>query len=104
MRLLPAFAVVALAGCAALLPGADVDAALEVLASLGVACERSDAGSAEVAGAPPGPAEGLVPAAVDVAGDHLGPADLELEALPPHHLDQDRELQFAAPRHLKGVG
>jgi len=28
MRLLPAFAVVALAGCAALLPGADVDAAV----------------------------------------------------------------------------
>jgi 3-phosphoshikimate 1-carboxyvinyltransferase len=49
--------------------GADVDAALEVLASLGVLCERPDAHSAVLAGAPPGPAEGLVPAAPLAVGE-----------------------------------
>ncbi len=46
----------------------------------------------------------LVELAVDAAGDHLGLADRELVALAPHHLDQDRELQLAAPGDLEGVG
>ena len=33
-----------------------------------------------------------------------GLADLELEALAPHHLDEDGELQLAAARHPEGVG
>src|SRR5262245_48400941 len=34
---------------------------------------------------------------------HLGPGDRELIALPPHGLDQDAELQFAAAGHLNRV-
>ena len=42
--------------------------------------------------------------AVDLAGDDLGLADGELEALAPHHLDEHRELELAAPLHLPRVG
>ena len=38
------------------------------------------------------------------AGDDLRLADRELEALAPHLLDQDGELQLAAALHLPGVG
>ena len=41
---------------------------------------------------------------VDLAGDDLGLADGELEALSAHRLDEDRELQLAATLHLPGVG
>ena len=43
------------------------------------------------------PLHGLEQLAVLFAGHYLGLADRELEALAAHHLDQDRELQFAAP-------
>ena len=46
----------------------------------------------------------LVDLAVDLAGDDLGLADGELEALAAHHLDEHRELQLAAALHLPGVG
>ena len=46
---------------------------------------------------------GLVELAVDDPGDHLRLADGELEALPPHDLDEDRELQLAAALDLPGV-
>src|SRR3954464_15063216 len=46
----------------------------------------------------------LVPLAVDLFGDDLGPADLELVALAAHRLDQHRELQFAATGDLDDVG
>ena len=42
--------------------------------------------------------------AVDLAGDDLGLADGELEALAAHHLDQHRELQLASALHLPRVG
>ena len=42
--------------------------------------------------------------AVFLVRDDLGLADLHLEALAPHRLDEDRELQLAAPRDLEGVG
>ncbi len=35
--------------------------------------------------------------------DHPRPADRELEALAPHGLDQDAELQLAAPGDFEGV-
>ena len=38
------------------------------------------------------------------AEQHLRPRDAEFEALAAHGLDQDRELQFAAPRDDIGVG
>ena len=50
------------------------------------------------------PVDGLVDDAVDLAGEHLGLADGELEALPAHHLDEHGELQLAAALHLPGVG
>ena len=37
-------------------------------------------------------------AAVDLPRDDLGPRHLQLVALAPHHLDQDRQLQLAAAR------
>ncbi len=46
----------------------------------------------------------LVELPVDRPGDHLGLADRQLVALAAHHLDQDRELQLAAPGDLEGVG
>ena len=46
----------------------------------------------------------LVHLAVDLAGDDLGLADGELEALAAHHLDEHRELQLAAALHLPRVG
>ena len=42
--------------------------------------------------------------AVDALGDDLGLADHEFEAFAPHHLDQDRKLQFAASHHFEGIG
>jgi hypothetical protein len=42
--------------------------------------------------------------AVDQPGDDLRLADGQLEALPAHDLDEDRELQLAAALHLPGVG
>ena len=45
--------------------------------------------------------------AVDLARDDVGARDLELEALAPHHLDEDRQLELAAAEHLHlfgGVG
>src|SRR5439155_13030776 len=38
--------------------------------------------------------------AVDFFGHDVRPRDLELEALAPHHLDENRELQLAAPDDL----
>src|SRR5262249_46856943 len=35
--------------------------------------------------------------------EHAGPRDRELEALAPHGLDEDAELQLAAARDLDGV-
>ena len=46
------------------------------------------------------PLDRLVMDAVDVADDHLGLADGELEALAAHQLDEDRELQLAAALDL----
>ena len=46
----------------------------------------------------------LVAPAVDLAGDDLGPADLELVALAPHGLDEHRELELAPPGDLEHVG
>ena len=48
--------------------------------------------------------ERLARLAVDLAGDHLGPAHLELVALPAHRLDEHRELQLAAAGDLEDVG
>ncbi len=42
--------------------------------------------------------------AVDALGDDLGLADGKFETLAAHHLDQNRELQFAASHHLERVG
>ena len=50
------------------------------------------------------PLDRLVQLAVDLPGDDLRLADGELEALAPHHLDQDRQLQLAAALDLPGVG
>ncbi len=41
---------------------------------------------------------------VDLTREHLGLADGELEALPPHHLHEHGELQLAAALDLPGVG
>ena len=49
------------------------------------------------------PLDRLVDLAVDIAGHDLRLADRELEALAPHHLDQDGQLQLAAALHLPGV-
>ena len=38
-----------------------------------------------------------------LADDDLRPRDGHLEALAPHRLDQDRQVQFAAPGHDEGV-
>ena len=46
---------------------------------------------------------GFVERAVDLAGDDGGLGHLQLVAFPPHGLDDDRELEFAAARDLKGV-
>ena len=48
--------------------------------------------------------EGLVQLSLDRPGHHLGLADGQLEALPAHLLDEDRQGQFAASLHLPGVG
>ena len=48
--------------------------------------------------------DGLVQATVDLARDHLGPPDGELEALAAERLDEDRELQLAASLHDPRVG
>ena len=50
------------------------------------------------------PVDRLVDLAVDLAGQHLGLADGELEALAAHHLDEHGELQLAPALHLPGVG
>ena len=42
--------------------------------------------------------------AVDLLGDDLRPRHLQLEALAPHHLDQDRQLQLAAADDLHLLG
>ena len=46
----------------------------------------------------------LVELAVDLAGEHLGLADGQLEALAAHHLDEHGQLQLAAALDLPGVG
>ncbi|MPM68349.1 hypothetical protein SDC9_115281 [bioreactor metagenome] len=46
----------------------------------------------------------LLHLAVDLAGDHLGLADGQLETLAAHHLDQHGQLQLAAALDLPGVG
>ena len=46
----------------------------------------------------------LAELAVDLAGQHLGLAGGQLEALAPHQLQQHDQLQLAAPLHLPGVG
>ncbi len=38
------------------------------------------------------------------AEHHARPPDGELEALAPHRLDQNAELQFAAPGHFESIG
>ena len=48
--------------------------------------------------------EGLERAAVDDLLQHLRLADGELEAFAAHVLDQDRQVQFAAPRDAEHVG
>jgi hypothetical protein len=50
------------------------------------------------------PLERLVAVAVDLAGDHLGPAHLQLVALAAHRLDEHGELQLAPAGHLDDVG
>ena len=50
------------------------------------------------------PLERLVAVAVDLLGDDLGPADLQLVALAPHRLDQHGQLQLAPAGHLDDVG
>src|SRR5207247_6822925 len=37
---------------------------------------------------------------LEVPRDDIGARDLQLVPLTPHHLDQDRQLQLAAPEHL----
>ena len=41
---------------------------------------------------------------VDRPRQDLRLADLKLIALAPHHLNQNGELEFAAPHHFEGVG
>ena len=43
------------------------------------------------------------PFSVIAAGDDFGTRDAQLDPLPPHLLDQDAEVQLAAPRHLHPV-
>ena len=50
------------------------------------------------------PLHGLVQLPVEVARDDLWLTDGQLETLPPHQLDEHRELQLSAPLHLPGVG
>ena len=50
------------------------------------------------------PLDRLAAAAVDLAGDHLGLADGELEALAAHDLDQHGQRQLAAALDLPDVG
>ena len=50
------------------------------------------------------PLERLVAPAVDLPGDDLGPADLQLVALAAHRLDEHGELQLAPAGHLDHVG
>ncbi len=50
------------------------------------------------------PLERLVAVAVDLADDDLGPADLQLVALPAHRLDEHGQLELASPGHLDDVG
>ena len=45
----------------------------------------------------------LVPLAVDLAHEHLGLADRQLESFAPHDLGEHRELELAAALHLPGV-
>ena len=47
---------------------------------------------------------GSISLAVDLLRDDLGPRDLQLVALAPHHLDQDRQLQLAAADDLHLLG
>ena len=42
--------------------------------------------------------------AVDLLGDDLGTGDLELVALPPHGLDQHREVELAAAADQEAIG
>ena len=46
----------------------------------------------------------LVQLAADLAGDHSGLAERELEALAAHHLHENGELQLAPALYLPGVG
>ena len=48
--------------------------------------------------------DGLVDLAVDLAGDNLGTADRQLEALAAQGLDEDGELELAAALDDPGVG
>ena len=48
--------------------------------------------------------ERLVALAVDLLGDDLGPADLQLVALAAHRLDEHGQLQLAAAGDLDDVG
>ena len=50
------------------------------------------------------PLDRLVELAVDLAGDDLRLPRGQLEALAPHHLQQDDQLQLAAALDLPGVG
>ena len=53
------------------------------------------------------PLQRLAPLAVDLAGDDLGAADLELVAFPPHRLDEHRELKLSTAgdlEHVRGLG
>ena len=49
------------------------------------------------------PLGGLVQSAVDLARDHCGFAERQLEALPPHDLDENGELELASAPDLPGV-
>ncbi len=42
--------------------------------------------------------------AVDFLGDDRGSRDLELVALAAHRLDEDREVELAAPADIEDVG
>ncbi len=42
--------------------------------------------------------------AVDLFRHDVRPGHLQLESFAPHHLDEDRELQLAAPEHLHLLG
>lgn len=47
---------------------------------------------------------GLAALALNLLGDDLGRANLKLVALAPHVLDQDAQVQRAAPRHAERLG